>query len=70
MGRWAFWSFSPSCAGKSQKLAGPPPGSLRFVQHEGQRPAELDVERFEDVQLKQDATSPYDYTNYMNRQWK
>lgn len=38
--------------------------------HLGAWPAELDIERFENIELKEDATSPYDYTNYTHRQWK
>jgi hypothetical protein len=35
--------------------------------HLGAWPAELDIERFEDIQLRRDATSPYDYTNFTHR---
>ena len=35
--------------------------------HLGAWPAELDIVRFEQVELKYDATSPFDYTDYTHR---
>jgi hypothetical protein len=41
--------------------------SLYGYGHLGAWPAELDIKRFEDIELKHDATSRYDYTNYTHR---
>jgi hypothetical protein len=38
--------------------------------HLGAWPAELDIERFEDIELKHDGTSRYDYTGFSHRRYE